>query len=148
MSENNKLLSFYGSIGRRWFLLRSLLALLIPIACLIPVLVASYFLGSEGTQILSRESLSEVSNSLGLIVIVPWMIVNFTALFCFFIIVIGLQIRRGRDIFRQTRPRPIVEFILVFLFWGTRGFFGIGALALLVWPGALAQTARSVTSQS
>lgn len=144
MNENNKFLSFRGIIGRRWFLLRSLLALLIPILCLTPILLFGHFSGSNGTnEALSVETFGRASNTLGLFIVIPWMVLNFLAMLSFFVIVLGLQVRRGRDVFRQVRPRPMIELIVLLIFWATKGFFGIGGLVLLIWPGVLAQQTKT-----
>ena len=138
--ENRKLLSFQGMIGRKWFFYRSLTAFLIPLGLLLLALLVHLVMGTPGKSIsenLNPRSLAENANPLGLTVIIIWMLANFIGVIAFLLVQVSLQVRRGRDIFLRMKSSFWLEAFCVVVFYLTRGFFGLGALALFFWPGLL-----------
>ncbi|MGE0528054.1 MAG: hypothetical protein AB7G93_23270 [Bdellovibrionales bacterium] len=139
--ENNAFLSFKGAIGRKWFVLHSLSSLLIPVVLIGPIFLFSRFGASPGN--LSREGIENATNSLGLAIIIPWTILNLVGAVLLITSGIGLQVRRARDIFHQKRSHIFLEAVGILFFYLTKGFFGLGALALIVWPGMLYKSSQS-----
>lgn len=140
VSENRKLLSFQGIIGRKWFFYKTLTAFLIPLGLLLPILLFYFVKGEPGKSIsenVNPRTLAENANPLGLAIIMIWSLANFTGAIAFLLAQISLQIRRGRDIFFRTKSSFWIEALCVVVFYLTRGFFGIGGLVLFFWPGLL-----------